>query len=92
MDNGLAINCTHTSATLTATGGVSYLWSDAGATASSTLNVTTAGTWTVTVTGANGCTNTATATTTKDISTPIVEIVDNGLAINCTHTSATLTA
>ncbi|MBE0641188.1 MAG: right-handed parallel beta-helix repeat-containing protein, partial [Bacteroidales bacterium] len=49
---------------LTASGGVSYLWSDAGATASATATVcpelTT--TYSVTVTGASGCTASASVT------------------------------
>jgi large repetitive protein len=48
------------SATLTASGGVSYAWASGDKTASITVNV--AGTYTVTVTNANGCTAIATKT------------------------------
>ncbi len=47
------IICSGDSATLTASGGGTYLWSD-GSTSSS-INITSAGTCSVTVTGTNGC-------------------------------------
>jgi large repetitive protein len=90
-DNGLVLSCSITSTTLTASGGSSYLWSN-GATTAAT-SVTTAGTFTVTVTGSNGCTATASATTTLDNTTPTAAISNNnGLGLNCTTTSTTLTA
>ncbi|MFM8917404.1 MAG: beta strand repeat-containing protein, partial [Bacteroidota bacterium] len=54
--NTTTLTCTTTSISLTATGGSSYLWST-GAT-SANVSVTNAGTYTVTATGANGCTAT----------------------------------
>ena len=61
--------CLGQSATLTATGGLSYVWSPAtglSATTGSTVSSSTATNtmYTVTGTGANGCTNSATATVT----------------------------
>ncbi|HRZ77374.1 MAG TPA: choice-of-anchor Q domain-containing protein, partial [Bacteroidales bacterium] len=60
----VATVCAGECVVLTASGGASYLWSDAGATASATATVcpevTT--TYTVTVTGANGCTAPASVT------------------------------
>lgn len=57
--------CNGTSATLTATGGVSYLWTPGGATtASITVNPTATTLYIVTVTGANGCTATDTVKVT----------------------------
>ena len=50
----------NTSATFTATGGGTYNWSTGASTASITVN--TAGTYTVTVTGSNGCTTVDNAT------------------------------
>ena len=47
-----------TSATLTASGGTSYLWSNGATTASTTVSPVNRTTYTVTVTGANGCTAT----------------------------------
>ncbi len=61
------LNCNTTSITLTASGGVSYSWAN-GATilgTSNTLNVNTAGTYTLTATGANGCTDTENITITS---------------------------
>ncbi|MDP3353468.1 MAG: gliding motility-associated C-terminal domain-containing protein [Flavobacteriaceae bacterium] len=60
-NNGLALSCSIPNTTLTASGGVSYSWLN-GSTVVGTsagLLVNTAGTFTVTVTGANGCTATA---------------------------------
>ena len=62
--------CQGQTATLTASGAVDYTWSPStgltitDAAHSSTATTTTAGTWTVTGTDANGCSNTATATVT----------------------------
>ena len=57
------------------------------------LAVTTAGTFTVTVTSANGCTDTESVTTTLDNTVPTAVIADNnGLALSCTVPSTTLTA
>ncbi|MBK9461025.1 MAG: T9SS type A sorting domain-containing protein [Sphingobacteriales bacterium] len=55
--SGPASFCAGSSATLTTSGGA-YAWSNGGNSAS--INVTTAGTYTVTVTSAAGCTKTAT--------------------------------
>ncbi len=90
-NNGLALSCTTPSTTLTASGGTSYLWSDASTNAA--LTVSTAGTFLVTVTGSNGCTATSTATTTSDKTAPNASISNNnGLALSCTVPSTTLTA
>jgi hypothetical protein len=56
--NRTTVNCTNTSATLTASGGGTYSWSPGGATtAQITVSPTTTTTYTVTVTGTNGCTD-----------------------------------
>ncbi|MBI4645641.1 MAG: T9SS type A sorting domain-containing protein [Bacteroidia bacterium] len=49
--------CTGQSATLTATGGVSYAWSNMATTASITVTPSSHTTYTVTVTDVNGCTD-----------------------------------
>jgi len=66
--NGLALSCTVPNTMLTASGGVSYSWSDGTNIVSTeaTLEVTTAGTFTVTVTGSNGCSATDEVTITLD--------------------------
>lgn len=57
--------CLGQSTTLTATGGGSYLWAPGGATtAAITVNPTTTSTYTVLVTGANGCTAIGSVTVT----------------------------
>ncbi|OWY19835.1 hypothetical protein C7N43_37040, partial [Sphingobacteriales bacterium UPWRP_1] len=60
--------CNGQSATLTATGGGTYLWSTGATTAAITVNPTATTTYTVTVTGTNGCT--ATATTSVTVNPP----------------------
>jgi len=93
--NGLALSCTVPNTILTASGGVSYSWSDGTNIVSTeaTLEVTTAGTFTVTVTAANGCSDTAEVTTTLDDTLPTVAIANsNGLALSCTVPNTILTA
>ena len=51
------LNCNYSSISLTATGGVTYVWSNSMGT-NATISVTVAGTYTVTVRGTNGCTDT----------------------------------
>lgn len=63
--------CSNSSATLTASGAVSYLWSTNANTATTTVSA--AGTYTVTATNANGCTGTATVTLTVQPA-PVVAI------------------
>ena len=60
------LTCGTTSIALTATGGGSYLWNDASATTTASLNVSTPGTYTVTVTSANGCTDSESITITQN--------------------------
>ena len=60
------LTCGTTSIALAATGGGTYLWNDASASATATLNVSTPGTYSVTVTSANGCTDTESITITQN--------------------------
>jgi hypothetical protein len=78
--------CPGATATLTATGGVSYVWSTTATTPS--ITTTTAGTYTVTATNAAGCTATASGTVTMNaLPTPSV----NNASV-CSGNTATLTA
>ena len=89
------LTCTTPSITLTATGGGTYSWSNGTAVvgAASGLNVTSPGTYTVTVTSASGCTATASQIITQDISPPVVAITPPSTSIlTCTTTSVNLTA
>lgn len=82
--------CSGNDVTLTASGGVSYLW-DPGAIAGASLTISPAvvGTYTVTVTDANGCTS------TDDVSVFLnpLPVADAGpVAVICAGAQATLTA
>lgn len=82
--------CPGASATLTATGGVAYSWDNGPAIATNTVNPTITTVYTVTVTGANSCTSTASAIVDVGSST-VASIVTSSNAI-CIGGSATLTA
>jgi hypothetical protein len=70
------LTCTTQNIILTATGGVSYSWDNSlGNNATAIVNST--GTYTVTVTGTNGCTATESITITADASIPTVHITTN---------------
>ncbi|MBK7634103.1 MAG: hypothetical protein IPJ13_07255 [Saprospiraceae bacterium] len=58
---------------------------------SSTKVVTTPGTYTVTVTSANGCTSTSSTIVNQDITPPTVTTSNDG-PLTCAKTSVTLTA
>jgi hypothetical protein len=85
------LTCTKTSVTLTATGssGVSYLWSGGGT--NPTKVVSTIGTYTVTVTSANGCTASSMTTVTQNIVPPSA-LASNDGPLTCSKTSVLLTA
>ncbi|MEZ4966720.1 MAG: hypothetical protein R2791_15865 [Saprospiraceae bacterium] len=91
-NSGLAANdgilCEGASATLTASGGSSYAWSNGASTAE--IMVSSAGAYTVTVTNASGCTSTATASIVVN-PLPVVMISPADITI-CSGASATLTA
>ncbi len=79
--------CAGSSTVLTATGGGTYKWSNGITTPS--ITATAAGTYTVTVTNAAGCTNTASATVSA-LPSPIAAITGNTSI--CTGSSTVLTA
>ena len=68
------ITCNTTQIELTATGGTLYQWSNGATTA--TTSITAPETYIVTVTDANGCTNTESITLTQDVEAPIVTITN----------------
>ena len=88
--------CAGASATLTAAGGVSYLWSTSAVTNPITVNTT--GTYSVTVTNANGCTSvTSTSITVNSLPTASIAVTETSGTVNndgtiCMGASATLTA
>ncbi|MEI6409181.1 MAG: choice-of-anchor V domain-containing protein [Bacteroidota bacterium] len=90
---GPTLTCTVLSTTISAnstTPGVTYAWSGPGGFISQlqSPSVTVPGTFTVTITGANGCTSTASATVQQNIVPP--GATASGGVINCTNASVTL--
>ncbi|WP_211220230.1 beta strand repeat-containing protein, partial [Rudanella lutea] len=83
------LTCTNPTATLTASGGGSYRWEDGSTNALRTAN--TAGTYSVTVTAANGCTATASVTISEDKTPPTVSLSASG-TVTCANPTVTLTA
>jgi uncharacterized repeat protein (TIGR01451 family) len=83
--------CAGGSVTLSAPGGYAgYSWSNGATTAA--INVTASGTFTVTVTDANGCSATSAATTVTVNPTPTATITPSGPTTFCTGGSVTLNA
>ncbi|MES2794624.1 MAG: Ig-like domain-containing protein, partial [Bacteroidota bacterium] len=88
-NNGLALTCAVPNTTLTASAGASYLWST-GATTQS-IDVSTAGTFTVTVTNGN-CSATNQVVTTLNQSTLVVNAVATDAVCGGANGSAALSA
>jgi hypothetical protein len=90
--NTTVLTCTTTTINLTATGGATYKWDDNST--SPMRAITMPGDYTVTVTGANGCTASASITITSNTTPPSAGITNNtGTTIlTCTTTSISLTA
>jgi hypothetical protein len=82
--------CAGASAQLTAVPAASYLWSN-GSTAQ-TINVLAPGSYTVSVTGTNGCTATSSATVVTQTALPTATISASGATAICQGASVTLTA
>lgn len=86
--SGTLSYCTGANTTITAIGGTSYVWNDAGTSTTSGITVTQ-GSYTVTVSDANGCTGTASAIVTENTA-PVVTI--SGSVTYCVGSNTTLTA
>lgn len=82
--------CTGGDVTLTATAGTSWLWSN-GATTQN-ITVSTSGTYSVTVTDVNGCSNTSTGTTVSVLAPPVASLSASGPLTFCQGGDVTLTA
>ena len=93
---GGILTCASPALTLTATGGTSYTWTASpalpgGTSTGSTLPVSAPGTYTVTATGANGCTVSASVSVGQDVASPVASLAANG-TLTCAQTTAGLTA
>lgn len=73
------------------TPGYSYVWSPGGGTSATELNLAS-GSYTCTITDANGCTTTTTATVTITGSNPLAQITAGGPLTFCQSDSVVLTA
>ncbi len=83
--------CNGQSATLTASGGTSFVWSNSGGnSAAATFSPTTNTTYTVTVTNANNCSATAVRSVTVNVNPTAT--ISPATATICSGTSASLTA
>ena len=93
LTNEGPLSCTMTSVILTASGGGTYQFSPGASqlNGGNTASVNTAGTYSVTVTSANGCTATASTTVDENKTPPTASLASSG-TITCTNTSVTLTA
>lgn len=88
------LTCSITTISATATGGGTYSWSGGSSANTATNTFNSTGTYTVTVTSANGCTNTASLNITQNNTPPTVSIANNSgtTVLNCTTTSISVTA
>ncbi|QIP12514.1 hypothetical protein G8759_07700 [Spirosoma aureum] len=84
------LTCTNPSATLTAVGAGSYHWSTGSN--DPQIIVSSGDIYSVTLTAANGCTATASATVSADQSAPLVSISPSSVTLTCESPSKTLTA
>lgn len=88
--NNPTLSCANPTATLTASGGSTYLWST-GATGAS-ITTSTPGTYTVTVTTASGCTATVSTNVLNGGTLPTATVSPTSGTLTCSTTSITLTA
>ncbi len=87
--SGLGTMCAGTSQLISAYAGISFVWNDGVTTGQRTIAPTTTTTYTVTITGHNGCTNTGSRTFIVN-APPVASIVSVNSV--CNGTSTTLTA
>ncbi|MCR4827691.1 MAG: T9SS type A sorting domain-containing protein [Bacteroidales bacterium] len=85
--NGNTVFCSGGYTTLTATGGETYEWSTGATTAS--INVNTAGTYSVTASTSNGCSGSASVTVIQNEAS---EVVVSGNTVICSGIGTSLTA
>ncbi len=93
---GATIDCTNPQVQISSTStttGVSYLWSGPGSFSATTATTTVGadGTYTVTITGPNGCTSTASAVVVQDTESPTLQL-SAPTALTCALTSVDIQA
>ena len=90
---GTVLSCLNPTISVTATGGSTYAWNN-GLGNNAAANIINPGTYTVTVTAANGCTDTETITVTEDQLNPQAAIVNNSgsTVVSCTNPTISVTA
>ncbi|MBD2703569.1 VCBS repeat-containing protein [Spirosoma sp. BT702] len=84
------LTCTTPTVSLSAVGSGTYRWSTGATT--STISVTAADTYSVTLTGANGCSRTASVVVSQDKNPPAVSITPNSATLTCASPSVSLSA
>lgn len=88
--NGPLSFCTGGTVELTATAATSYLWSTGAITQS--INVSNTGSFSVTITNSNGCSNTSSVVNTVENSLPVPVISAGGVTTFCSGGNVTLNA
>ncbi|WP_460946971.1 FG-GAP-like repeat-containing protein [Spirosoma daeguense] len=84
------LTCTNPVVSLSAVGAGTYRWSNGGTT--SVISTTLSGAYSVTLTGANGCSSTASANVSVDQTPPSLTIVSSSATLSCATTSVSLSA
>jgi hypothetical protein len=88
------LTCTTPTASITAAGGSTYVWAGPSGFTSATASISasTAGSYIVTVTGANGCTSTASVSVTNNNTPPPVSVSPTSAILICGSPTASITA
>ncbi|MBD2704844.1 beta-propeller fold lactonase family protein [Spirosoma sp. BT702] len=87
---GVTLTCTNPVVSLSAIGTGTYRWSTGATT--SFISVSTAGIYSATLTGSNGCSSTASINVTIDQNPPSISISPANATLTCATTSVSLTA
>jgi hypothetical protein len=88
------LTCTTPTASITAAGGSTYVWVGPGGftSANASISASTAGSYIVTVTGANGCTSTSSVSVTNNNTPPSVSVSPTSAILICGSPTASITA
>jgi hypothetical protein len=88
------LTCTNPTASITAAGGSTYAWAGPSGftSANASISASMAGSYIVTVTGANGCTSTASVSVTNNNTPPSVSVSPTSAILICGSPTASITA